>query len=242
MKQFSLALLTIIFLMSCRNKSSSNSLAVKDKNQKLNYQQWKEEAKTEIRLLPEYGHAVKSTEQKQADLNLIEAYTKQEGSRLKGSEVLVKLGFDYISKGDLRTAMYRFNQAWLLDPKNENVYWGFASIYFTFKDYQTSMLQLDNALAINPRNANILTDKATIFSTLYYKSNDATTLLRAKEFFTQAYKIDPRNKNMLFKFSAFYFDQNDCQNALKYYKEYTALGGEPISKEYASALTNRCKE
>ncbi|MDB5012786.1 MAG: hypothetical protein JWQ25_988, partial [Daejeonella sp.] len=98
--------------------------------QQITYTKWKEDAKTEIRLLPKFGNAPKTKEQKAADQKLIETYLAQEGTSRKASDLLVKLGFDYLYKNDLKTAMFRFNQAWLLDPKNENAFWGFGAIYF----------------------------------------------------------------------------------------------------------------
>ena len=106
--------------------------------QQITYRQWQEEAKTEIRLLPEYGHVTKSQEQKKADQELIQAEILQEGTPRKASDHLITLGFNNLYSGDLRTAMYRFNQAWLVDPTNANVYWGFGAIYFTFNEVNTA--------------------------------------------------------------------------------------------------------
>lgn len=103
------------------------------KGQKLTYPQWKELSKGDVRLLPEYGNVAKTPEQKTADKQLIDDEIKQNGSARKAAEALVALGFKYLYSGDLKTAMYRFNQAWLLDSKDENVYWGYSVIYFSFQ-------------------------------------------------------------------------------------------------------------
>src|SRR5437016_1579478 len=106
---------------------SLNTLA-----QPINYDAWQKEAKKDNRLLPEYGGAPRTKEQKAAD----EAYIKttmdemHETTRRGCSEQLIGIGFKYVEKGDLRAAMYRFNQAWIMDPKNANVYTGFGTIYF----------------------------------------------------------------------------------------------------------------
>ncbi|HEX3386468.1 MAG TPA: hypothetical protein VHS53_14815 [Mucilaginibacter sp.] len=85
--------------------------------QQMNYQEFRKEAKTNIRLLPEYGNAVKTPEQIAADNELINIELKQNGTHRKASDELIRLGFDYLYHGDIRVAMYRFNQAYLLDPK-----------------------------------------------------------------------------------------------------------------------------
>jgi tetratricopeptide (TPR) repeat protein len=209
--------------------------------QQITYEEWQKQAKTEIRLLPEYGNVPKSDGQIEADKTLIADELKEHGTHRKASESLVNTGFfDYLYRGDIRTAMYRFNQAWLLDPKNENVYWGFGSVYFTFNDFKEALRQLEKGLSINPNSSNILTDIATINMTFYEKSHNAQDLDKAIEVFNRSYKIDPTNQNTLFKLSAAYYYKKDCKNAWKFYDECMKLGGQQISPGYLEALKQQC--
>ncbi len=77
-------------------------------------EQWNEEAKTNIRLLPKYGYAQKTEAQKKSDQEFIEAALKKDSTYRKASDHLIQLGFSYLYR-DIKTAMYRFNQAYLLD-------------------------------------------------------------------------------------------------------------------------------
>ncbi|MGS0748310.1 tetratricopeptide repeat protein [Halpernia sp. GG3] len=210
--------------------------------QQQNYSKWKEDAKTEIRLLPKYGNHIKTQEQKEADEELIKTYLAQEGSHRRASELLVNLGFKYLYKNDLKTAMYRFNQAWLLDPTNEDVFWGFGGIYFSFGDFENALKQYDEGLKLNPKSSKILTDKATIYMTGNLTNNRDKDSNLALKLFNQSYNLDPKNQNTLFKMSACYFFKNDCKNALRYYNECQKLGGEPITSEYKKALASKCKK
>jgi len=210
--------------------------------QQISYEAWKAEAENNIRLLPKYGNIPKTKEQNDADQELIKTYTAQEGTRLKASELLVKLGFDYLYKRDLKTAMYRFNQAWLLDPENPNVFWGFGAVYFSFGDFQNAIKQYDEGLKLNDNSSNILTDKASIYFTKYMNSQDEKDYNSAIALFKKSYFIDPKNQNTLFKTSACYFVKKDCNNAWKYYNECKQLGGKPITKEYTEALIQGCKK
>lgn len=173
---------------------------------------------------------------------MIKSYLEKEGTHLKASETLVRLGYDYLYKGDIKTAMYRFNQAWLLDPKNDDVYWGFGAVYFTFQDYEAAMVQYDDGLKLNPKNSNILTDKATIFLTKYQSNKNKGDLSKAIALFEESYSVDTKNQNTLFKASACYFMKSDCEKAWKYYRECKALGGKPITPEYTTALSTNCKK
>src|SRR5437899_1211183 len=85
--------------------------------QQMTIDEWNEQAKSNIRLLPKYGHAIKTAGQKNADKEFIESTLKQFPTPGKASEHLIELGFKYLYK-DIKTAMYRFNQAYLLDSTN----------------------------------------------------------------------------------------------------------------------------
>jgi len=208
--------------------------------QQISYADWKEEAKTQINLRPEYGNVVKSQGEIDEDNKFIETVLGQDTTRRKGSEHLVDLGFNYLYRGDLKTAMRRFNQAWLLDPKNENAYWGFGAIYFSFNDFNEALKQLEKGLLINPNSSNILTDKATIYTSFYRNDHNPDWLNKAVELFSKSYKIDPSNQNTLFKLSAAYYYKSDCINAKKFYDECMKLGGRPIPDGYAEAIKKLC--
>lgn len=79
---------------------------------------------------PMYGGVEKTAAMKQADAAFLEkvaamGYTCEQGARKS-----VELGWKYFFGGDTATAMARFNQAWLQDPENSEVYHGFAVVTF----------------------------------------------------------------------------------------------------------------
>jgi tetratricopeptide (TPR) repeat protein len=217
------------------------SISLSSFGQQITYEQFKAEAKNEINLRPEFGNVTKTQEQINADKEFILTALKQDTTPRKCSEHLVRLGFDYLYRGDLKTAMHRFNQAWLLDPKNENVYWGFGSVYFAFNDYDETLKQFEKGLLINPSSSNIITDKATIYMSFYQSSHETNDIDKAIALFNQSYKIDPSNQNTLFKLSAAYYYKKDCSNAWKFYNECMKLGGRPIPNGYTEALKAQCK-
>jgi tetratricopeptide (TPR) repeat protein len=243
MKSIFFFLLFFAVFSACSNaqlgKNTSTETIVTSNN--ISYEQWKKDAKSDIRLLPKFGNAVKNEAQNAADQELIEEYTKQEGTRQKGSEVLVNLGFHYYYQGDIKTAMYRFNQAWLLDPENENALWGFASVYFALGNLSYALEELNEGLKLNPKSTKILTDIATIHMALFQNTNDEREFGKAINLFKQSYAIDPKNQNTVYKLSGAYLMKNDCNKALKYYNECKSLGGKPITKEYVDAIAVGCK-
>ncbi len=230
--------------------------------QQITYSDWKEEAKTNIRLLPEYGNVQKTEEQKKADDELIQTSIAADVTAAKASAHLVSLGFTYFGRRDIKTAMYRFNQAWLLDHTNENAYWGFGAVYFSFGDYDAALKMYDRGLALNPKSSKILNDKATIYMAMLddvpdlgkiydgmatHKfeeealSANEKLLSKAIDLLRQSYAIDPHDQNTTFKMSTLYFAVGHCVYALQYYKECKTDGGQPITKEYEDALLAKCK-
>jgi Tfp pilus assembly protein PilF len=80
--------------------------------------------------LPMYGGQDRNADStlRAADEKLIDDTTRHYGSREKASAAFVGNGFAYYGRDDLANAMRRFNQAWLLDPDNPEVYFGFAVV------------------------------------------------------------------------------------------------------------------
>lgn len=85
----------------------------------------------DIRMLPKYGGVQKSKEQLAADKDFLDeilSEDKYRDNKRLASDELIKIGFDYLYKGDVKTAMYRFNQAYLVDSTNTDIYWGFGGV------------------------------------------------------------------------------------------------------------------
>jgi tetratricopeptide (TPR) repeat protein len=146
-------LLTICLFML----SSSSVVA-----QQMTLNQWNEEAKTNIRCLPKYGHVEKTTAQLEADSKFIQIALSGFANKRLASDHLIELGFKYLYH-DVKTAMYRFNQAYLLDSTNSDIYWGYGAVYMILQDYPRAKEQYEEGLLHDSVNTRILTDYGTYF-------------------------------------------------------------------------------
>ena len=203
-----------------------------------------ENAKTDSILdlgLSKFSHREKF--RKFAEVN---GYELQTSTHRKGSDHLISLGFQYLYR-DLKTAMYRFNQAYLLDSTNTDIYWGFGAVYMTLGQYQKAKEQYVEGLKIDPDNTHLLTDYGTYFMANYYalepadKKNALQNLDTAIKYMTRSYILDPTDQNTTFKLSTLYWNKGDCNNAWKYYKECKVLGGQPITEAYTKDLEKKCQ-
>jgi hypothetical protein len=212
--------------------------------------EWKEHSKTNIRLLPKYGHHKNTEEQKQFDQQFINETIQLDqfkGDRTAASNHMIKLGFSYLYRRDLKTAMYRFNQAYLLDTANADIYWGYGAVYMTLGDHEMAKRQYEDGLLFQPDNTHLLTDYGTYFMAQYYgqqptgekkaKSNLDSALI----YLNKSYQLDNKDQNTLYKLSICYWLKDDCNNAWKYYDECKLLGGQPITEDFTNDLAKKCK-
>jgi tetratricopeptide (TPR) repeat protein len=113
-------------------------------------------------------------------IKLIEA----KGSRESGARRAVVVAWSYYSKGDLRTAMKRFNQAWLLNPNNPEIYFGFGCISDEKNNFKEAIEMYTRAININPDYAYAYSNRGL---TYYHKGNTEKAIAD----FTKAMEIEP---------------------------------------------------
>lgn len=195
--------------------------------------EWNEEAKTNIRCLPKYGHVEKTSGQLESDSNFIRKILPKFSTKRLASEELINLGFKYLYH-DVKTAMYRFNQAYLLDSTNSDIYWGYGAVYMTLQDYPHAREQYEDGLLHDPMNSRILTDYGT-----YFMAQGMTD--SAIQFLSRSYILDSTNQNTSFKLSAYYYYKEDCKKSVYYYERCKSLGGQPMTKEFVDAIETKCK-
>lgn len=210
-----------------------------------------EEAKTNKRLLPRYGLLPKSEDEKAADKDFVTETMKQpqfNGDYRAASNHLIKLGFNYLYRRDLRTAMYRFNQAYLLDSTNTDIYWGYGGFYMNLGNYEEGKKQYEQGLSIDPNNTHLLTDYGTYFMSQYYglkqaghESDAMENLESAITQLDKSLKLDNKDQNTAYKLSICYWLKGDCEKAWLHYDNCKELGGQPITEEYTADLKKKCQ-
>ena len=215
--------------------------------QQITWEEWELQSKTDMRLLPKYGNLEKTEKQKKADVIFIETMLKQDSSYRKASDRFIRLGFYFLFNNDLKAAMYRFNQAYLLDSNNTDIYWGFGDVYMTLGQYQKAKKQYEEGLKINPDNTHLLTDYGTYFLWQYAtlkpidKEKAMVKLDSAMTYMTKSYNLDSTDQQTVFKLSILYWNKGDCDNVWKYYDECKSLGGQLITEAYTNDLQKECK-
>ncbi len=214
---------------------------------KMTSDEWDKQAETNKRLLPRYGHLPKTDEEKKADQEFMKTVLEKDSTNRKASDHLIRIGFSYLYR-DIKTAMYRFNQAYLLDSTNTDIYWGFGGVYMTLGNYAKAEKEYLEGLAVNPKNTHLLTDYATYFMAQYSillpiePKDTLDNLGSAITYLNKSYQLDPKDQNTTFKLSICYWNKGDCDKAWKYYDICKVLGGQPITEDYINDLKKKCKQ
>jgi tetratricopeptide (TPR) repeat protein len=145
-----------------------------------------------INKLPMYGRAKKCKEQIEFDNNFLKGCDRHFGDRRAAAKHHVNRGWGYFYRNEFDTAMMRFNQAWLLDSMNADVYWGFGNILgLRDKKYKESLLFFERSLKLNRTNPRVWQSAATSYGQLFYATKNRDLLDSAITYLKQSTTLKP---------------------------------------------------
>ncbi len=108
---------------------------------------------------PMLGGIEKDEDMKAADETFIEKTEELGLSREEGAKVSIQLGWKYFLNADYASAMKRFNQAWILDPSNGDIYHGMAAVVAERdKDVDAAELLFQKSLDSSFHSPGVLAD------------------------------------------------------------------------------------
>ncbi|MBE2179050.1 MAG: hypothetical protein IAE97_01065 [Chthoniobacterales bacterium] len=155
------------------------------------------------------------------------------------SRAASELGWKHLAKGDLSTAMKRFNQAWMLDRKNPEAFWGFGIVMGrraagsdTEENLEESIRLLTKARELNPANGRITGDLAFSHSLLgnlreSQGGDGRENFGKADALFAEAFRMDPKYPPIAANWAVLKFYTGDYKEARKLITEAQALGCTP---------------
>ena len=185
-----------------------------------------------------YGGVEKSKEQRQIDKEFIDACDKYFGSRDEATKHHIDRGWEYFYKHELDTAMMRFNQAWLLDSLNADIFWGFGNILGQQQKFQESLKFFDKSLKLNPKNADVWFCAAVSYGQLFYQSKDISLLNKAIENLKQTITLDSTNAMAYGQLTASYSYFNQLDSAKKYLQITERLNPNMVHPEVRQLLND----
>jgi tetratricopeptide (TPR) repeat protein len=192
-----------------------------------------------INKLPMFGKVQKCKGQIEADNIFLKEEDKMFSNRHEAANYIVSRAWDYFYQNLLDSAMMRFNQAWLLDSLNSEIYWGYGNILGKQQKFNESMVYFEKSLKINPNNSKVWQCASTSLGQLFFQTKDQKLLNKTIDYLKKSISLDPKNANALGQLTASYcyFIQKD--SALKYLKETDMIDPSMINPEVRKILDNK---
>lgn len=132
--------------------------------------------------------------------------------------------------------MMRFNQAWLLDNLNADIYWGFGNLLGTQRKFKESIAFFEKALNLNPNNANVWQDVSTSYGNIFFETKDIKYLNSSIFALKKAVLLTPDNPKLYEQLTSAYcyFAQKD--SAKKYLKIADGINPKNINPDVRKFL------
>jgi Flp pilus assembly protein TadD len=203
--------------------------------------------------LPMYGQPeiARPEPLKKTDEAVIRDATFRFGSRGAASRALSDQGWASVRKGMFDVAMRRFNEAWLLNPKNYQAFWGFGAVLSEQGKLTAALEQLETAreLVDDPRQrVLLLADLGTVHSVYGARLPAEKQLERAQHFvvannrFAESLEIDPDNARSWRDWAISLYEQERYSEAWVKAKRAMELKAQPFPTNFLENLKTKVPE
>ena len=203
--------------------------------------------------LPMFGQPkiVRPENLKKVDEDFIRDSTLRFGSRAAGSNSFAAQGWTAIRAKQPDVAMQRFNQAWLLNPKNYRVFWGFGALMSERGRLAEALEHLEMArqLIDDPaQRVALLCDLGTVHSEYAVRLPADRQLERAQHFvlansrFTESLENDPKYAMSWREWAISLYDQERYSEAWVKVKQARENRAEPFPPEFLKKLSAKMPE
>ena len=191
-----------------------------------------------INKLPMFGHVKKCDDQIKADKLFLANYDSPK-SRKEATAHIIMRGWQYFHSRNLDTSMMRFNQAWLLDSLNADVYWGFANILGVQRKFKESLSFFERSTKLNPNNANVWNDMSMSYGNLFFETKDQKYLDASISALKKAVHLDSRNPQFYAQLTTAYCYYMQKDSARRYFKITEQLDPKAINPEVRKLLADK---
>lgn len=204
-------------------------------------------------MLPMFGQPkiARPDNLKQADEAFIRDTTLRYGSRQAASNALATQGWAAIRAKQGDVAMQRFNQAWLLNPKNYSVFWGFGAVLSERGKLAEAIEQLETARELtddSTQRTALLCDLGTVHSEYAARMPAEKQLERAHHFvvannrFTESLELNPKYAPSWREWAISLYAQERYSEAWIRVRQARALDADPFPPEFLKKLSEKMSE
>ena len=188
---------------------------------------------------PMFGNKPKTEAQQKKDEKFLTSCDKSFLNRQEASKFFMERGWEYYNEGQVDTAMYRFNLAWLLNPNNIDTYWAFGLVTAAQNKNEEAITYYEKARAIDPKNSMLLSDMASTYLAAYREKQKKKTLKKATQLLNESVATEPQNAYALYNLSLLKFYEKKYPDAWDYLHKSRMLNLNVIDYNYISQLVEK---
>ncbi|KUG07934.1 hypothetical protein [Solirubrum puertoriconensis] len=190
------------------------------------------------RQLPLFGGLTPQAAQQLVGEPYLKGLEQSFASRTEASQFFANKGYEYINEGQADTARYRFNLAWLLDPKNPDAYRGLGLLAANTSPDQAIGL-FSQGLALSPNNAQLLADLGSGYLLRYGQTKKTKDLKGAEEQLRKAIATDANSSYAWQQLAWVQFYQNDFAQAWESLHKSSTLNFSGVDFELVTSLKDK---
>lgn len=203
--------------------------------------------------LPMFGQPkiVRPDNLKKTDEDFVRDVTLRFGNRQAASNALAAQGWTALRSGQPDLGMLRFNQAWLVNPKNFRAFWGFGAVMSTRGKLSDAIELLETAreLLDDPtQRVPLLCDLGTLHSEYAVRLPRDRELERAQHFvlansrFTESLENDPKYVMSWREWAISLYEQERYSEAWVKVRQAQELSAEPFPADFLKKLSAKMPE
>ena len=147
-----------------------------------------------INKMPLYGNGKvkKCPEQLKVDQEFIATEEKITTRKAAAAHMIMR-GWEFFHKNQLDTSIMRFNQAWLLDSLNAELYWGLGDVLGKQQKFKESIPFFEKSLKLNAKEPKVWADESISYGNIFFQSRDINYLNLAIYSIKTAISLSPNN-------------------------------------------------
>jgi len=193
----------------------------------------------ELRMVPLFGETAKSAEHIEWEIRFLNDCDQNFATREEASTFFAARGWDYLTEGQLDTAVHRFNLAYVLNPRNADSYWGMGVVTYQRNQLPEAVQLLRKGVEVVDTNAVLITDLATIQLKLYETTRDGQLLTDAVAWLNRSAALRPDYASTFVRLSWAHFAREEYATAWTHLHRARAIDLSSIDVTYLQQLLSR---
>lgn len=190
-----------------------------------------------LNCVPMFGEVKKMTRQKQEQDAFLQSCDRSFSDRAEASRFFAERGWEYIAEGELDTACYRFNLAYLLDAANSDAYWGMGVVCHQKGNTTEAIRMLKKGVSYDSTDSMLLDDLATLYIQHYTDTRDEKELDAAFTWLGKSLTLDTTNANTYLKLALAEFHRTNYDKSWENLHKCRAIDVQLLDFDFIQQLS-----